>query len=186
MAFPILHWSYRDLHEFPAELETLEGGNYIEEIYLKENYIEFLPMWLFNMTNLKFINIQGNCIREIPIQIGFLINLEFLDLSKNRISTIPLSIFKLKRLKSLNLSENQINYLPSCVGDLEELEVIDLSKNMITSVPTELAKCKSLLEVNFAGNPRLRHVPSKVFALSRMIYLNLNGKNSNAKLTALT
>lgn len=174
MAFPILHWSYRDLHEFPKEV--LEAGNHIEEIYLKENFIESLPMWLFNLTHLKFINIQGNRISEIPSQIGCLFNLEFLDFSKNRLKVIPLTIFKLKRLKSLNLSENQIECLPADVGNLAELEVIDMSKNLLTNVPTALANCKSLLEVNFSGNPKLVHVPSKIFSLSKLIYLNLNGE----------
>lgn len=174
MTFPVLHWSYRDLKEFPKEV--LDAGNCIEEIYLKENFIESLPMWLFDMTNLKFINIQGNQIHEIPIQIGCLLNLEFLDFSKNHIKVIPLSIFKLTRLKCLNLSENEIEYLPPCVGELKQLEVIDLSRNQLNRVPVELAKCTSLLEVNFSGNRRLIHVPNKIFGLAKMIYLNLDGK----------
>ncbi|XP_055692057.1 uncharacterized protein LOC129795055 isoform X1 [Lutzomyia longipalpis] len=172
MNLNVLHWSYRDLKVFPPEVQT--ASNCVEEIYLKENFIECLPLWLFQMTNLKFIHLTGNLIEEIPPDISCLINLEFLDVSKNRLRELPSTIGALCNLKCLNVSENEISTLPRQIGYLRNLEGLDVSKNLLTCVPNELGNCLNLLEINFRGNHLLTEIPPRVYALCKLIYFDVN------------
>lgn len=105
-----LHWSYRDYRVFPEEL--LEYREIIEEIYLKENFIKIIPLWLFELNNLTFLHLAGNEIEVIPNEIRFLTNLEFLDVSCNRIVALPQSIGELIKIERLNVGENRIIFIP--------------------------------------------------------------------------
>lgn len=102
----ILHWSFRDLHDFPEAL--LEHGDSVEEVYLKENFIRSLPAWLFNCTYLRFIQLCGNLLSQIPDGIGELENLESLDVSKNRLTELPMQMCHLNKLRYLNVSNNSL------------------------------------------------------------------------------
>lgn len=103
----ILHWSYRDFHEFPQQL--LDEAEHLEEIYLKENFIPSLPIWLFEFTYLKFIQLSGNMLSMLPAQIDQLKHLEHLDVSKNALSTLPINLTHLNKLQYLNVSDNEID-----------------------------------------------------------------------------
>lgn len=105
----ILHWSYRDFREFPREL--IEYGDRVEEIYLKENFIPTIPLWLFDFNHLKFIHLSGNALEIIPDEISTLVNLEYLNVSRNHIKRLPKSIASMKKLQYLNVSENEIDTL---------------------------------------------------------------------------
>lgn len=102
----ILHWSYRDFREFPKDL--MEHQRDVEEVYLKENFIPTIPLWLFEFINLKFIQLSGNVLSVIPNEINLLENLEHLDISKNRLKTLPATLTKLNKLQYLNVSHNAI------------------------------------------------------------------------------
>lgn len=102
----ILHWSYRDFREFPRDL--LEQNRDVEEVYLKENFIPTIPLWLFEFNNLKFIQLSGNILADIPNEIDLLENLEYLDISRNRLTSLPATLNNLKKLKYLNVSDNAI------------------------------------------------------------------------------
>lgn len=106
----ILHWSYRDYLVFPEEL--LDYRDIIEEIYLKENFIQIIPLWLFELDNLTFLHLAGNEIEVIPNEINLLINLEFLDVSCNKIVALPNSIGALEKIERLNIGENRIIFIP--------------------------------------------------------------------------
>lgn len=106
----ILHWSYRDYRVFPEEL--LDYREIIEEIYLKENFIQIIPLWLFELNNLTFLHLAGNEIQVIPNEINLLINLEFLDVSCNKILALPESIGSLDKIERLNVGENRIVFIP--------------------------------------------------------------------------
>jgi Leucine rich repeat len=106
----ILHWSYRDLHELPTEMQSY--GPDLMDVYLKENFLTCLPTWLFDFVNLRFMNLTGNLIVTLPDELVLLVNLEVLVLSKNRLQTLPQSIRWLKSLKDLQVNDNQLTMLP--------------------------------------------------------------------------
>lgn len=106
----VLHWSYQNLRCVPKTI--LNHRELIEEIYLKENFITSIPLWIFDITNLTFIHFGGNDIKFIPNEIYFLKNLEFFDISDNKLNEIPKTICELNKLRSLNISCNKICELP--------------------------------------------------------------------------
>lgn len=62
---------------------------------------------------LKHLNLAGNSLTKIPLEMGSLIHLEYLDLSLNHIiGEIPLSMGNLIYLGHLDLSSNHI------IGDI--------------------------------------------------------------------
>lgn len=109
----ILHWSYRDFRQFPEEV--IEYSDNVEEIYLKENFIPTLPLWLFEFAHLKFLQLSGNVLCSIPEEISCLENIEYLDVSRNHLKELPKSIVRLKKLQYLNVSDNEITTIDKSV-----------------------------------------------------------------------
>lgn len=106
----VLHWSYHNFRELPTELQ--DYSEEVEDLYLKENFISVFPKWFFEIRFLKFLQISGNLIVELPDEIKLLSNLEFLDVSKNAIKQLPSCIGELKNIERLYISENQLQCLP--------------------------------------------------------------------------
>ncbi|HAC65980.1 MAG TPA: hypothetical protein DCF68_21220 [Cyanothece sp. UBA12306] len=62
-----------------------------------------IPVEVFELQQLKVLNLRGNSIPEIPEQINQLRNLKSLNLSSNQLSKIPKSLENLTNLTSLDL-----------------------------------------------------------------------------------
>lgn len=189
----ILHWSYRDFREFPAEL--IEHSDTVEEIYLKENFIPTLPQWLFDFIHLKFIQLSGNLLQTIPNEIGCLVSLEHLDLSKNHITELPRHISQLNKLQILNVSGNEIHTLNAgkstiewihqssyynCshtdLGMMKSLETLNISKNRLREIPLELARSTSIVEL-FLNDNDIIEIPNKVMSMQSLKVLEAERKS---------
>lgn len=67
--------------------------------------------FIADFTDLEYLNLSNNRIKELPKNISELIKLKYLDLSNNRLKTIPVEeIHKLSNLKILNLKGNKLNF----------------------------------------------------------------------------
>ncbi|XP_055620179.1 leucine-rich repeat-containing protein 39 [Toxorhynchites rutilus septentrionalis] len=171
MDYGVLHWSYRDFRQIPEELRTYCVS--IVELYLKENFIPFIPRWFFEeMKNLRFICLAGNLITDIPEQISLMFQLEDLDLSQNAIEKLPNAMGMLCNLTRLKLNENKLLCLPREIGFLHKLEILELSKNRLFEIPIELSRCINLKELVLDDNYLLSRIPTKVFTLPQLIYLS--------------
>lgn len=135
----ILHLSYRDYNEVPKTLK--KNSAELEEIYLKENHIMTIPLWLFQLTNLKFIHLAGNLLTRLPDEISLLVNLEFLDVSSNQLKSIPKTIGEIKNLTRFSARQNQIEELPTGdffvhIYDFEEEKTYLLKPSYCRDWPT--------------------------------------------------
>ena len=101
-----------------------------------------IPVEIGNLTNLTYLNLRYNQLTgEIPSEIGNLMNLTYLDLYSNQLTgEIPSSIGNLINLTNLSLSHNQLTgEIPSSMGDLTNLIYLDLYINQLTGViPSEI------------------------------------------------
>ena len=160
--------------------DSLETSYFIQEQELKYYQIETENIWgltsysnirasdykvsigidtfsVLNTINLSQINL--NPIESIPIQIGELINLQWVDLSSYGISgAIPPEIGELTNLEYLNLSSNQLSEeIPSEIENLINLEYLNLSNNQLSEeIPFELWNLMNLKKImlnnnNFSG-----------------------------------
>ena len=108
--------------ELPSEL--LINGNHVQELYLKENGLQKLPLKLGSMRNLTNLYLFGNELLVFPRVLFDLKSLEVLDLGRNGLESIPSDIGVMTQLKSLDISQNFIAQLPETIG----LSTIFLSK----------------------------------------------------------
>lgn len=172
----ILHWSYRDFHELPAEL--VEHRDNLEEIYLKENFISTLPLWLFEFSHLKFIHLSGNLLKSLPDEICYLDNLEYLNVSKNQIAALPKTMSKLRKLQYLNASENVIECIGAEIGLLPALETLDLCRNRLQEVPVQLADSTTLCGL-FLSENNLCEIPTKIMSMPQLKVFEAESKSFN-------
>lgn len=112
-----------------------------------------LPESLWQLTNLRSLNLSRNWLKSISESLAQLKNLEFLDLSSNQLANLPESLGQLVNLRSLNLSHNRLTHLPVSIGQLMWMESLDLSANQLTDLPLSLLHLERLKELNLNGNP---------------------------------
>ncbi|ETN64170.1 leucine-rich repeat-containing protein 28 [Anopheles darlingi] len=167
----ILHLSYRDYRSVPEELR--ECSDAIDEIYLKENLIRFLPDWFcVDMAHLRFLCLAGNVIDTLPSAIGQLECLETLDLSGNSLQHLPHTLGELGRLVKLLLNGNLLLQLPAELGHLKKLEVLEARKNRLTTIPIQLAHCTALQDLLLDDNPGLVSIPTRLFSLPALCFVS--------------
>ncbi|CAI9118369.1 OLC1v1019931C2 [Oldenlandia corymbosa var. corymbosa] len=89
----------------------------------------------------------------LPPEIGRLSNLEFLDLSFNKMKNLPTELTLLNSLVSLEVANNKLVEVPSGLSSLKRLENLDLSNNRLTSfVCLELESMHNLQRLNLQNN----------------------------------
>jgi len=146
----VLNFSHQDRDRFPLnELQQLQMDG----------------------TSWKKIQLNNNCIREIPsgqffeaikgTQLRY--NLTVLNLSANQLSSLPPELGLLLRLRRLLVQHNALTSLPSGVGVLESLEELNASHNKLAFLPLELVGCTKLKSLNVKSNP-LEMIPRAVLS----------------------
>ena len=118
-----------------------------------------IPLEIGVLTQLIFLNLYGNrLIGTIPSSLGNLTKLTELDLLMNSLTgTIPSLLGNLTQLSSLGLSFNQLNgTVPSIVGNLIKLTSLFLGDNQLTgSIPSTFLNLVQLRVLALNNNPQL-------------------------------
>lgn len=122
----------KDLFKLTKNLYDLY---YSENLYLNRKNLKEIPIELGKLVNLKQLDLSNNQIKTIPEELGNLVNLKELDLSNNKIVKIPKSFSNLKKLKSLYLSRNNIKEIPKELAELPKLEKMTVDEK--TKIPKE-------------------------------------------------
>ncbi len=141
---------------------------------LTDKLLTTLPPELFQLTNLKVLNLRGNYINQLPPEIDHLKNLTYLDFIGNRLTTLPLELFQLKNLTYLNLWLNQLTTLPHEICQLTKLKLLNLSHNQFTTLPPELFQLKNLTSFGLNDN-QLTSLPPELFRMTQLTALGLGG-----------
>lgn len=108
----------RDIFQVPESLQYCPA---LRELYLRENNLQDLPQWLFDLKHLEVLDLYGN-------------NFFTLD---ERISDLP-------KLRLLNLEVNWLTELPSSIGDFQSLVRLIVSANDLVTLPEALASMSKL------------------------------------------
>ncbi|MBC5833654.1 GTP-binding protein [Flavobacterium sp. F372] len=132
------------------------------KVQLTTGRLKEVPNELKICTGIKYLDLFGNSIHEIPDWFFQFKKLEHLSLKNNSLKTLPIIIFTIENLKYLNLADNQINEINShYFRNLMSIEKVDISYNQITSISAEritYPKCESL---SIKGN-KLQKFPTAV------------------------
>lgn len=170
-----LDLSANDLTNLPAQIGQLInllsfriGGI----MFPRTDPLKRLPPELFQLTNLRMLDLGWNGLTELPRQIAQLTNLIDLNLECNYLNDPPSELFMLNNLMALNLSNNGLNVLPMALFQLTNLSKLFLQANELSELPPDIAHLTNLRELNLNRN-QLKRLPTELFKLTNLINLDL-------------
>jgi internalin A len=108
---------------------------------------------------LRYLDLSGNLIEDLPTTLGQLRNLNVLKLGGNRLSSLPPFTAQLEQLKELCVEGNQLQALFPGIDRCRRLAKLVLSDNKMPCVPYELARITALREIVMEGNPLVSPPP---------------------------
>lgn len=118
---------------------------YVLQLHFKR--LKQIPPKVFEMRNLRSLDLGRNFIDTIPPEISRLTHLEVLDMRRNRIRYVPPEIGRLTGLRTLNLSRNPILELPDEMSALTNLEELILWCTGVISFPPSFVALDGTLKV---------------------------------------
>ncbi|XP_013405612.1 LRR receptor-like serine/threonine-protein kinase GSO2 [Lingula anatina] len=128
-------------------------------------------------TSLEWLNVYNNKLYEVPLGIGLLQNLTYLNMRYCNLNSLSVNVFaNLKKLEALDLSQNPsiTSYLDVLVNQ-KSLKVLKLSNmgSSLTDIPNAISGMEKLEELYLSSN-RIRGINHGQFAkLIRLRKLNL-------------
>ena len=111
---------------------------------LRNSNIEQVPEGVYNLKELKILDLSFNKLKEISKSIGKLNDLEILYLNYNLLTKLPTSLGNLRSLKELHLNNNQLTTIPNSLGNLSNLNQLYINGNKLVEVPQFIKKIPSL------------------------------------------
>lgn len=153
----------------------------LKRLTLEECDLMTFPKIVLNLTNLTYLNLQFNALKNIPptLELEQLANLQELILTLNEFKLIPLTIRNLKNLEKLYLNENNhINKIPEQIQELKNLKELNISGNFLD----ETASTIMLNDDNELQDEFLSEIDPKVLQLrprvnQRKNYIKLKRQN---------
>ncbi len=168
----------RSLPELPAGTDF----NHLAELILSDLAVEHVPAsFLRCFTQLRWLNMSGNRLSEVPAELrhlshltnlslagnqirmtaaglatlGSLTRLRVLDLNHNPLGAIALQLDTLGRLRELHMRGANLQTVPAQLHRCRLLELADLRDNHIGALPEPLLEAPEglRLAVQLSGNP---------------------------------
>lgn len=136
---------------FRSLTEAAKDPLRVYKLSLKNTRLTEIPSVVFEMTNLRYLDMSRNRIDSISPDIGKLQQLTYLNLSNNLLKELPSAIGGLSELTYLGLNRNLLVQLPPSIGDLASLEVLELWDNELEDVPDEIARLQNLKVLELRG-----------------------------------
>ena len=123
----------------------------LQLLELSGNQLEAVPMNLRYLTHLKEIDLSGNRFSEFPPVLLVLPVLQSLNLENNTIDKVPDNIDDMKALNKIDLSTNRLTVLPDSFGRMPRIQSVDVSSNTLTMFPATFGRVKGvkLLDVRY-------------------------------------
>lgn len=136
---------------FRSLTEAAKDPSKVYKLSIKNARLDSIPPVVFEMTNLRYLDLSRNRIDTISPEIGKLHQLQFLNLSNNLLKELPPDIGLLSNLTYLGLNRNLLVRLPATIGDLSNLEVLELWDNELEDVPDEISRLQNLKVLELRG-----------------------------------
>jgi Leucine-rich repeat (LRR) protein len=138
------------LTEIPPEVFKLTA---LKGLLLKNNNLRELPLDIGLLMDLVELDIGGNSeIGSLPASVGSLSNLRIFDARLCGLTGLPPEFGKLQRLETLQLWDNGFIMLPDCVTELKSLKELHLNRNKLISLPAGITKMGNLNYIDVQRN----------------------------------
>ncbi|MEE9363949.1 MAG: leucine-rich repeat domain-containing protein [Cellulophaga sp.] len=121
--------------------------------------------------------VRNNLTGQLPLNIGDLVNLLFVELAHNQISgELPNSFGSLINLNTALLELNQFSgSIPSSFGNLSSLSNLKLNNNLLSgSIPVEIGNLSNLRTLNINQNNLAGNLPAEIGNLNKLVFLYLS------------
>lgn len=128
-------------------MKEVRNPDSVYTLQLRFKRLRQIPPKVFEMHNLRKLDLSRNFIDSIPPEIGNLTNLNVLDLRRNKIRVVPPEIGRLSELRTLNMSRNPILELPDEMSSLTNLEELILWCTGIISFPPSFVALDNSLKL---------------------------------------
>ncbi|KAF5464010.1 hypothetical protein F2P56_014125, partial [Juglans regia] len=137
-----------------------------------------IPMGMGFLKGLNWLDLgDNNLTGNIPFTIGGLERLQRLHLYNNKIEGLILEeLCQLRNLGELDLANNRISgFIPNCISNLSLLVELNLSSNRLeSSIPLNIWSLENLFLLDLSLNSLGEHLPSNMKKLDTLEYLNLS------------
>jgi Leucine-rich repeat (LRR) protein len=108
--------------------------------------------YLFLVITLRRLILSNNNLSSLPLAIGSLTNLEYLDISHNPLiiknghddySCFPREFRHLRNLQTLILADCTLKHIPVAVWHTVSLQTLDLNRNKVGYIVSDIGKLKN-------------------------------------------
>ncbi|MBC1279938.1 leucine-rich repeat domain-containing protein, partial [Nostoc sp. UCD121] len=125
------------------------------------------------------LDLSGQELTELPVEIGKLQQLESLILGKkvegyervggrnlekvsgNNLKTLPLELLGLSNLRKLDISGNPLESIPDVITQILHLEELILIRVELTEIPDAIAKLTNLTQLDLSSN-QITQIPEAI------------------------
>lgn len=184
--------SYADSSLVNKEFFILEEAlKYPEKVYrLNLSNSNFkMPsdsVWI-RFTNLEFLSLNNDHLKEIPEGIGNLKNLKTLDLSGNDFRVLPKSFSNLFNLKEIYLNDESnmnVDQTLMVLKDLPKLQILHLENDNLKRIPKSLMNFTHLEEL-YLNNNRFKKIPKELNQIKSLHYVDLHDNKTKIEMKGI-
>jgi len=169
----MLNWNYIDLVEWIKTGCNNETAKKVIKLDISYNNIKELPSEIGNLINLAYFNCQTNKITKLIPTIGNLINLEYFNCQNNNITELIPEIGNLTKLEIFYCGNNQIHELIHEIGNLTNLKEFACNNNKIIELIEEFGYLTNLKKFGCNNNEIKKLIPA-IGNLINLEYFNCN------------
>jgi hypothetical protein len=144
----ILDLSRNRLTSLPADFGRLKK---LRILFCSENLFTAFPEVLADCPLLDIVGFKANIIDTVPAR-SLNSNLRWLILTDNRIKELPAEIGACSRMQKLMLAGNRLESLPRHLAQCRNLSLLRISANRINELPAWLLSMPKLSWLAFSGN----------------------------------
>ena len=156
------------------QMNFLQALLSFEELDLDQMEIQQLPPQIAWLKDLQYLNLSHNQLQTLPPEIGELNHLIRLDLFNNHLLNLPESLQQLQHLQKLDLYHNQLSILPFSVCQLPNLQSLGLNHNQLQQLPQVFRQLQSLQRLYITHN-HFTQLPEPILELQNLKHLYLSG-----------
>ncbi|MCP4581865.1 MAG: TIR domain-containing protein [candidate division Zixibacteria bacterium] len=139
---------------------------------LSERRIKELPAEIGKLVNLKKLILSRNILKTLPPEIGLLINLKEFYLSFNQLTILPPEFGSLRNLTKCNVESNELTSLPAEISRLKNLKYLYLSHNKLESLPPEIGQLSEASSI-VINNNQLKSLPIEIGQLENLVEFSI-------------
>ncbi|KAH0860609.1 hypothetical protein HID58_088870, partial [Brassica napus] len=176
-----LHWDGYPLKSMPSRfhpeflVEFCMSNSHLQKLW--NGVQSFPPEICQTMRCLRWLDLEGTGIKELPENNGNLIALKVLQARRTAIRRAPRSIALLTRLQVLAIGDSfyvseGLHSLCPRLSSFDDLRVLCLSNMNMTEIPNSIGDLWSLSELDLSGN-NFEFIPASIKGLASLIHRNV-------------